>query len=68
MEEYRSHNSADVNECIAAVKKAITTNSACGEGHAEFNSAKNICEFDQKWYEIKCEQIGGYYESGVCYL
>lgn len=30
LEEYRSHNSADVNECIAKVKSAITADTACG--------------------------------------
>ena len=30
LEEYRSHNSADVNECLDAVEKAILSNSACG--------------------------------------
>ncbi len=30
LEEYRSHNSADVNECIAKVKSAITAETACG--------------------------------------
>ena len=30
LEEYRAHNSADVNECIAKVKSAITSDSACG--------------------------------------
>ena len=30
LEEYRFHNSADVNECLDAVEKAILSNSACG--------------------------------------
>ncbi len=30
LEEYRSHNSADVNECVAAVRSAILTDVACG--------------------------------------
>ena len=30
LEEYRSHNSADVNECISKVKAALTTDVACG--------------------------------------
>ena len=33
LEEYRAHNSADVNECIANVKNAITADSACGAGY-----------------------------------
>ncbi len=31
LEEYRSHNSESVNECIAAVKKDVLNDSACGE-------------------------------------
>ena len=30
LEEYRSHNSADVNECMDKVEKALTQSSACG--------------------------------------
>ena len=33
LEEYRSHNSADVNECIQRVKTAITADVACGENY-----------------------------------
>lgn len=33
LEEYRSHNSADVNECIAKVKAAITADTACGANY-----------------------------------
>lgn len=33
LEEYRSHNSADVNECIAKVKTAITADTACGANY-----------------------------------
>ncbi len=33
LEEYRSHNSADVNECIAKVKSAITAETACGANY-----------------------------------
>lgn len=33
LEEYRSHNSADVNECIAKVRTAIQQDTACGEGY-----------------------------------
>lgn len=33
LEEYRSHNSADVNECIAKVKSAITADTACGANY-----------------------------------
>ena len=33
LEEYRSHNSADVNECISKVKNAILQDTACGEDY-----------------------------------
>ena len=33
LEEYRSHNSADVNECIEKVKTAITADVACGTNY-----------------------------------
>ena len=33
LEEYRAHNSADVNECITSVKNAITADSACGANY-----------------------------------
>ncbi len=33
LEEYRAHNSADVNECIAKVKSAITADTACGANY-----------------------------------
>ena len=33
LEEYRSHNSADVNECIAKVRDAILQDTACGENY-----------------------------------
>ncbi len=33
LEEYRSHNSADVNECVAKVRTAILADTACGENY-----------------------------------
>lgn len=33
LEEYRSHNSADVNECIAQVRTALTKDTACGPNY-----------------------------------
>ena len=33
LDEYRSHNSADVNECIGNVRSAILTNNACGPNY-----------------------------------
>ena len=33
LEEYRAHNSADVNECITKVKTALTADVACGANY-----------------------------------
>lgn len=33
LEEYRAHNSQDVNECISKVKNAILSDVACGENY-----------------------------------
>jgi hypothetical protein len=33
LEEYRAHNSADVNECISKVKSAILADTACGANY-----------------------------------
>ena len=33
LEEYRSHNSADINECISKVKTALLSDSACGANY-----------------------------------
>ena len=34
LEEYRAHNSADVNECLANVKNAMLKDTACGKNYA----------------------------------
>ena len=34
LEEYQSHNSADVNECIASVRNAIQSDVACGANYS----------------------------------
>lgn len=33
LENYNAHNSVDINECIANVRKDITADSACGDGY-----------------------------------
>ena len=33
LEEYRSHNSADVNECVAKVRAAMLQDTACGDNY-----------------------------------
>ncbi|MDR0727149.1 MAG: hypothetical protein LBF37_03745 [Rickettsiales bacterium] len=37
-----------------------------GNKYAKFNAANNTCTFTTEWYEIKCANIDGYYENGVC--
>lgn len=37
-------------------------------GYAKFNADKNICEFDDAWYEYKCNALNGYWENDTCYL
>lgn len=34
LEEYRAHNSADVNQCLDKVRSAILADTACGAGYA----------------------------------
>ncbi len=33
-----------------------------------WNSAREQCEFTDAWYEMKCEQLGGYYDNSTCYV
>ncbi len=33
LEEYRNHNTADVNECLAKVRTALTQDTACGANY-----------------------------------
>lgn len=33
-----------------------------------YNKEKDTCEFQDKWYENKCKQLGGYFTGNKCYL
>ena len=35
---------------------------------ASYDRAKDECIFTDAWYRTKCESMGGYYESSVCYM
>lgn len=35
---------------------------------ASYDRAKDECTFTDAWYQMKCETMNGYYESGVCYV
>lgn len=37
-------------------------------GYAKYNSATQKCEFTQDWYKIMCEKVGGYWDTGSCYV
>jgi hypothetical protein len=34
----------------------------------EWNTTTQQCTFTNAWYEMKCGQLGGYYEGGICYI
>ncbi len=61
LEEYRAHNSADVNECIDKVKSAMTTEAACGENYkkcldytgAYINSSTGEPIYSQRLFELQ---------------
>ncbi len=61
LEEYRTHNSADVNECVAKVKNAITTDTACGENYkkcldytgAYVNPSTGEAVYSQRLFELE---------------
>lgn len=61
LDEYRAHNSADVNECIGKVKSAIMADTACGDGYkrcldytgAYVNSATGDAIYSQRLFELE---------------
>ena len=68
LEEYRSHNSADVNECIAKVRNAIFADTACGENYkrcldptgAYINGATGAPIYSPRLFELeKTINLGG---------
>ena len=34
---------------------------------ASYDLANDECTFTDKWYETRCNLIGGYYENSICY-
>ena len=68
LEEYRSHNSADVNECIAKVRDAILADTACGANYkrcldptgAYINGATGEAIYTPRLFELeKTINLGG---------
>ncbi len=68
LEEYRSHNSADVNECIAKVRDAILADTACGANYkrcldptgAYINGATGEPIYSPRLFELeKTISLGG---------
>lgn len=61
LEEYRAHNSTDVNECVAKVKTAITTESACGANYkmcldytgAYINSSNGEARYTARLFQLE---------------
>lgn len=33
-----------------------------------YNKSKDTCDFQDKWYDNKCKELGGYITGGKCYL
>lgn len=60
LEEYRSHNSADMNACVTAVKNAIQEDSACGSNYVRcldntgvfINSTTGEPIYSQRLFEL----------------
>ena len=61
LDEYRAHNSADVNECIGKVKSAILADTACGAGYkrcldytgAYVNQSTGEAVYSQRLFELE---------------
>lgn len=39
-----------------------------GDEYATWNASTQQCEFNDAWYKMKCEDLGGYYEGVICYI
>ena len=39
-----------------------------GDEYATWNAATQQCTFTDDWYEMKCQQLDGFYENSVCYI
>ncbi len=48
--------------------RCLSYNDAGKEPVATYDRAKDECIFTSKWYEERCGILGGYYESGNCYV
>ena len=36
--------------------------------YATWNSSSQTCDLSDKWYEVRCKEIGGYWSSDQCYI
>lgn len=68
LEEYRSHNSADVNECVAKVRAAMLQDTACGDNYkrcldptgAYINGSTGEAIYSPRLFELeKTINLGG---------
>ncbi len=39
-----------------------------GDKYAAWNAATQQCTFTDDWYEMKCQQLDGFYEDEICYI
>ena len=39
-----------------------------GDDLASWNAATQQCTFTDEWYEMKCDELDGYYENNTCYV
>ena len=61
LENYDAHNSVNINDCIANVRKDITADSACGQGYIHcldfsgkyFNSTTGAPIYSPEFYQIE---------------
>lgn len=60
----------DYGRCVENTTRirCLSYNDADKEPVATYDRAKDECIFTSKWYEERCGILGGYYESGNCYV
>lgn len=39
-----------------------------GDEYAAWNASTQQCTFNDDWYKMKCQQLDGVYEGGICYI
>ena len=39
-----------------------------GDEYATWNASTQQCTFNDDWYKMKCQQLDGVYEGGICYI